>query len=217
MAAATHLLLLAASWCLYGLIHSGLACPAAKFWFKTRFPHRFRAYRLLFNLVAGLLLVPPLWLLFSYPGAALWQWPQVAGWIADAAALAALAGFLWSMKIYDSGEFLGLRQLRQASSEPDRPAPLRLSRAHRLVRHPWYSFGLVILWTREMNAALLVTALILTLYIVVGSRREENDLIERYGEQYREYRRRVPAFIPTPWRYLSTREAQDILDMAGKN
>jgi protein-S-isoprenylcysteine O-methyltransferase Ste14 len=217
MTAANHLVLLAIAWAVYGLIHSGLACPASKTWFRRRFPSRFRAYRLLFNLIAGLLLVPPLWLLFSYPGPALWQWPPVAGWIADAAALAALAGFLWSMKIYDSGEFLGLRQLRQAALEPDRPAPLRLSPAHRLVRHPWYFFGLVILWTREMNAALLVTALILTLYIVVGSRREETDLIARYGEQYREYRRRVPSLIPLPWRYLNARQAQEILNMADKH
>lgn len=217
MTTATHLVLLATGWAVYGLIHSGLACPASKAWFRRRFPQRYRAYRLLFNLVAGLLLVPPLWLLFSYPDAALWQWPRVAGWIADAAALAAVAGFLWSMKIYDSGEFLGVRQLREAASDPDRPAPLRLSWAHRLVRHPWYFFGLVILWTREMNAALLVTAVMLTLYIAIGSRREEDDLIARYGEQYREYRRRVPALIPLPWRYLSARQAQDILDMAEKN
>ena len=214
MTAATHLTLLAAGWALYGLIHSVLACPASKAWFRTRFPRWFRAYRLLFNLIAGLLLVPLLWLLFSYPGKALWQWPGVTGWIADAAALAAGAGFLWSMKVYDSGEFLGLRQLHQASAEADLPAPLRLSWAHRFVRHPWYFFGLVILWTREMNGALLITAVMLTLYVVVGSRREENDLIARYGAQYREYRKRVPALIPLPWRYLSLRQAQDILDMS---
>jgi len=216
MATATHLILLGASWALYGLIHSALARPASKAWFRTRFPHRFRAYRLLFNLLAALLLGPPLWLLFSYPGEVLWRWPQGVGWFADATALAALAGFLWSMKIYDSREFLGLRQFRQTSAQPDRPAPLRLSWAHRFVRHPWYFLGLVILWTREMNAAWLVSAVILTLYILVGSRREENDLVARYGEQYREYRKRVPALIPLPWRYLSARQAQDILDMAGK-
>lgn len=216
MASATHLTLLAASWTLYGLIHSALACPASKAWFSAHFPNQFRAYRLLFNLAAGLLLVPPLWLLFSYPGAALWYWPQGLGWIADAAALAAVAGFLWSMKAYDSSEFIGFRQLRQPSAGLDRPAPMRLSWAHRFVRHPWYFSGLVIFWTREMNAALLLTALILTLYIVVGSRREESDLITRYGEQYREYQRRVPALIPVPWRYLSAGEAQDILNMGTK-
>jgi protein-S-isoprenylcysteine O-methyltransferase Ste14 len=216
MTAATHLTLLAASWILYGSIHTGLACPASKAWFRTRFPHRFGAYRLLFNLLAALLLVPPLWLLFSYPGAALWRWPPAMGQIADAAAVAAVIGFLWSMKVYDSGEFIGFRQLGQTPAAPEWAPPLRLSWAHRFVRHPWYFFGLVIFWTREMNAAFLVTALILTLYIVLGSRREETDLIARYGEAYREYRRRVPALFPLPWRHLSTRQAQDILDMARK-
>ena len=36
---------------------------------------------------------------------------------------------------------------------------MSLSPLHRWVRHPWYFLGLLILWTQEMNAALLVTAL----------------------------------------------------------
>jgi len=216
MTAASHLTLLATSWVLYAALHSALASHAGKTWFRGHFPHRFQAYRLMFNLLALALLLPPLWLLYSYPGPPLWRWPAVLGWIADGAALAAAAGFLWTMRAYDSGEFLGLRQLRQSAAEVLRPTPLRLSWVHRFVRHPWYFFGLVILWTREMNAALLVTALILSLYVAVGSRREESDLIARYGHQYREYRKRVPALFPLPWRFLSARQAQDILNMAGK-
>jgi protein-S-isoprenylcysteine O-methyltransferase Ste14 len=208
-----HLILLAASWAVYGLIHSALACPAGKAWFQAHFARQFRAYRLLFNGLAVLLLAPPLWLLFSYPGETLWHWPTAIGWVADAAALAAAGGFLWSMKIYDSSAFLGLKQLRQTSPELELPAPLRLSWAHRFVRHPWYFFGLVIIWTREMNAALLVSAVVLTLYTVIGSRREEQDLVSSYGAAYREYRKRVPALIPLPWRYLSARQAEDILNI----
>jgi hypothetical protein len=68
----------------------------------------------------------------------------------------------------------------------------RLSTAHRHVRHPWYSFGLVIVWTRDMNAAMLVSALAITLYFVAGSRLEERKLIETHGDTYRRYRERVP-------------------------
>ena len=216
MSPTLHLTLLALTWTLYALIHSALASQTSKAWVRTHLPHQFRAYRLAFNLIAGLLLIPPLWLLFSYPGEVLWRWPGVVGWLADAAALAAAAGFLWSLKIYDTGEFLGLRQLHQPLTQVDEPPALRLSWAHRFVRHPWYVFGLVIIWTREMNAALLVTAIILTLYVMLGSRREERDLIAVYGEQYRFYRRRVPALIPLPWKFLTGRQAQQILAMRGK-
>lgn len=216
MTAVTHLTLLAVSWVLYAAVHSALASRTGKTWARSRFPNRFAAYRLLFNVAAVVLLAPPLWLLYSYPGTPLWRWPPALGWIADGAALAATFGFVWTMRVYDSAEFLGLRQLRQSVADVLHPAPLRLSWAHRFVRHPWYFFGLVILWTREMNAALLLTAVILSLYLAVGSRREESDLIARYGEQYREYRKRVPGLFPLPWRFLSARQAQDILNMAGK-
>ena len=213
MTPAVHLTLLAVAWSLYGTVHSGLASPVGKAWFKRRFPRRFSAYRLIFNVIAVVLLVPPLWLLFSYPGERLWQWPGAVRWFADAAAAAAIAAFLWTIRIYDGGELLGITQLRRAPRGTDEQAPgldrspMQVSWAHRFVRHPWYFLGLVIIWTREMNAALLVTAGCLTIYLFLGSRREERDLIARYGERYRYYRERVPALFPLPWRYLSRQQA----------
>ncbi len=93
---------------------------------------------------------------------------------------------------------------------------MRLSTAHRFVRHPWYFLGLIIIWTREMNTAFLLTAVILTLYLLLGSRLEENKLLARYGDQYRRYQVSVPTLIPRPWRYLSRQQAEEILDMADK-
>lgn len=208
MSSAAHLMLLAAAWILYGLIHSVLAGHACKAWVRKRFPTGFKAYRLTFNLAALLLLSVPLALLFSYPGDPLWRWPGIWGWLADAAALAAIAGFVATYRIYDSGEFLGTSQLRKASVTLDDQAPMRVSWAHRFVRHPWYFLGLVIIWTREMNAALLVSAVILTLYVLIGSRLEERKLVGLYGEQYRDYRQRVPGLIPLPWQYLSRHESE---------
>ncbi|MCO6411645.1 MAG: DUF1295 domain-containing protein [Thiogranum sp.] len=211
MSSAAHLMLLAAAWVLYGLVHSFLAGHACKAWVKKRFPTGFRAYRLTFNLAALLLLSVPLALLFSYPGDPLWRWPGIWGWLADAAALAAIAGFAATYKIYNTGEFLGTSQLRKAPATLDDQAPMSVSWAHRFVRHPWYFLGLVIIWTREMNAALLVSAVVLTLYLFIGSRLEERKLVGIYGEQYRDYQRRVPAMIPLPWRYLSRREAERLM------
>jgi protein-S-isoprenylcysteine O-methyltransferase Ste14 len=214
MTPATHLMLLAVAWIVYGLVHSGLASPVSKAWFRRHFPRHFPAYRVAFNVIAVALLAPPLWLLISYPGEPLWQWPLAARWLADAAALAAAAGFVWTFRIYDGRELLGIMQLRRARQATGEQAPdldrspMQLSWAHRFVRHPWYFFGLVIVWTREMNAALLITAGCLTIYLLLGSRREERDLLARYGERYRYYRERVPALMPLPWRYLSREQAE---------
>lgn len=205
-----HLSLLALAWILYGLLHSLLASTAVKTGLRRRFPAQFRAYRLVYNLLAGILLLPPLWLLFSYPGTLLWHWPVPVNRLADLLALLAVAGFVWSLRYYDTGEFLGTRQLRDSRDGVQDRAPLTISPLHRWVRHPWYFLGLVLVWTREMNAAMLLSAVMLTLYLVVGSRLEEAKLIALYGDAYRRYRERVPGLLPLPWRHLSAEQAASL-------
>ena len=206
--------ILAASWALYGAIHSLLASETVKRRARNAFPNAFRAYRLVYNLLATLLLAGPLWLLYRYPGEPLWRWPDGVGLLMDAAALAALAGFAFSLRMYDNAEFLGLKQLSCPEPAADKAPPMSLSAAHRFVRHPWYFYGLVILWTREMNAALLTSAVVITLYLAIGSRLEERKLVRCYGEAYRLYQRKVPALFPLPWRFLSRAEADAILALA---
>ena len=106
------------------------------------------------------------------------------------------------------GDFLGLRQVAagvQAGGEG-----FSISSFHRFVRHPWYFFGLAIIWTRDMNGPLLVSASAMTLYFIVGSRLEEQKLISSYGEAYRRYIAAVPGLIPLPGKYLTTSEADTL-------
>lgn len=199
------LVLLGALWAAYGAWHSFSASVRAKAWFMRRFPRGVPAYRLIYNALAVLLLFPPLLLLWSYRDPPLWRWPDPLAQIAQGVALLALAGFAASLHAYDLGEFLGLAQLRGAPSDAE---PMRISVWHRFVRHPWYCFGLVVLWSREMNAAWLITAVVLTAYLVIGMRLEERKLLARYGDAYRRYRDAVPALIPHPWRRLTRRQAE---------
>lgn len=191
----------------YCLLHSGLASLRCKAWVARRWPALMPAYRLLFNALALLLLVPVLALLWSYPGAPLWHWPGVWGWLADGLALLAAAAFLHSLGSYDLGEFSGTRQWRAGRAQVDGEG-FRIGFWHRFVRHPWYCFILVLLWTREINAAQLLTYGGVSLYFLVGSRLEERKLIAWYGAPYREYRRRVPGLLPLPWKWLTRAEAR---------
>ena len=119
----------------------------------------------------------------------------------------ALAVFAYSLRHYDTGEFLGLRQWRAAETRVEDQERLRISPLHRYVRHPWYSLALVLIWTRDMPPAFLLTAVAATLYFVLGSRLEERKLVTYYGAAYRDYRRRVPALLPLPGRSLTPAEA----------
>lgn len=209
MSETTLLAAIALAWAAYGGLHSWLAGNALKAALARRWPALVPAYRLLYNGLAVVLLGPPLWLTWSHPGPALWHWPA---WVAWPAALATVAGYLWSLRWYDGMDFIGLRQWRTRAAPDGWRDSFVLSPLHRYVRHPWYSLGLLFLWTRDLNAGWLVTALAVTLYLAIGARLEETKLIETFGDAYRRYRDRVPALVPRPWRYLRAADAPELLN-----
>jgi protein-S-isoprenylcysteine O-methyltransferase Ste14 len=169
------------------------------------------AYRLGYNVLALLLLIPPLVLLYQERGPWLWQWTGPGFWVANGTAALAVAGLIWSLRWYDAAEFLGLRQWREHVAAVEDQERLHLSPLHRYVRHPWYSLGLVIVWTRDMDVPFLTAAVMVTLYFVVGSRIEERKLIQYHGDFYRRYRKMVPGLIPSPRRFLSSEQARRLL------
>jgi len=67
------------------------------------------------------------------------------------------------------------------------------------VRYPWYSGAILFVWAfGPISDVSLVSKIILTAYLIIGTFLEEKKLIQEIGEPYLEYRRRVPMFIP--WR-----------------
>lgn len=149
--------------------------------------------------------------MFEYPGNTLWTWQGVWFYIANGIALLAIAGFFWSLRYYDGGEFTGLNQLREKTHTVEDQESFHLSPLHRFVRHPWYALGLAIIWTRDMNQAFLVTAVLISAYLIFGSRLEEKKLLRYHGEIYRKYREKVPGLVPLPWRYLTKAEAEELM------
>jgi protein-S-isoprenylcysteine O-methyltransferase Ste14 len=207
---ADQIVALLLGWLAYAVLHSLLA----SLWLKRRvaahWPLQAPGYRLAFNLLAALLLVPPLWMTFAWHGPLLWSWDGVWAWVANGLALAAVAGFVWSTRYYDMAVFAGSAQWATRNAGAEDPGVLRLSPLHRHVRHPWYSLGLVILWTRDMDEARLVSTLCITLYLWLGSLLEERKLLVFHGDAYARYRERVPGLVPWPGRSLSEDEARSL-------
>jgi protein-S-isoprenylcysteine O-methyltransferase Ste14 len=176
----------------------------------NRWPTLMPAYRLLFNAQAVLLLLPPLYLTYRWEGPFLWRWTGLGWWLSNGLALSALVLFFWSLRYYDNGEFLGLKQWRERRRRVEDQEGFHISPLHRFVRHPWYALGLVLLWSRDMNLAMLLSASVITLYFFIGYRLEERKLVAYHGTAYRLYQQKVPGLIPLPWRYLNRREAEEL-------
>jgi protein-S-isoprenylcysteine O-methyltransferase Ste14 len=209
------LIWIALAWLAYAALHSLLASLAIKHWVARRWPALMPAYRLAFNAFAALALLPVLWLVYGTESEWLWRWTGAGAWLANGLALTAIAGFAVTARAYDMDEFLGLRQWRQRDRGTDDREPFALSAVHRHVRHPWYFFGLLLVWTRDMNGPLLISALAITAYFVIGSWLEDRKLAALHGATFRRYRDRVPGLVPLPWKFLTAEQARELMQRPG--
>ncbi len=185
---------------LWGVLHSLLAGPRTKRWVHQRIGSSAdRGYRLLFNMVAAITLLPVLAIPARNPGLTLYQIPSP--WVILTTAVQILALLVIVLTVLKTGasSFLGFRQL--FGPEDSGTARLQVSGFYRWIRHPLYTAALIFIWLSPiMTTSTLALYLGFTLYIVIGSRFEERQLTAEFGQPYLDYRQRVPALIPQPWR-----------------
>ncbi len=140
----------------------------------------------------------------------LWQPLPGAIWTVESPAA---AGFLWAVFAFgwatvlfttfliDHFELFGLRQAwTYASGRAVPHATFKTPSVYRLVRHPMQLGFVIALWAAPaMTLDRLALAVLFTAYIVTALVFEERDLVRAFGDEYREYQRRVPRLIPR-WR-----------------
>jgi len=181
---------------LFAIQHSGMARKAFKHWWLRFVPAPIEraTYVLFSSALLGLMIC--LWQpvsitvrRFESPLAvALLTSVYWLGW-----ALVLVATFLISHL-----ELFGIKQaldtvLRLKAPDTSFKTPL----LYKLVRHPMYAGFLMAFWaTPHMTVGRLVFAVTCTLYIVIGSRLEEKDLLELFGDPYRRYQQRIGRLIP---------------------
>ncbi|MGA9479613.1 MAG: isoprenylcysteine carboxylmethyltransferase family protein [Desulfobacterales bacterium] len=197
----TQYTLLVIVWIAWCALHSALVSLSLTEPLRTRFPHAARYYRIVYSTVSVVTLAPVLLYAFSLRGTPIfsWQGPWRFGQIALAGM--ALTFFIAGARHYDLFQFLGLRQLRdeKACSVLTDDCSLDTSGILSLVRHPWYTGGILIIWARPLDTSAILTNLVLTGYFVVGTRLEERKLTAQFGQEYAEYQRRVSMFLPLKW------------------
>jgi protein-S-isoprenylcysteine O-methyltransferase Ste14 len=191
---------LALAWAAYGTVHSGMISETATGLLERRLGDGLRFYRLFFNALAILLLVPLVWYSRSLGDEPFLRWD--GPWLAVRYVFVAvgLVLFVAGGRHYRLGQFLGLSQLRGTS-----PGGLAAgggidsSGVLGVIRHPWYTGLVLLLWARDLDAARLVTNGVLTPYVVIGTLLEERKLVHEFGDAYRDYQQRVSMFVPFRW------------------
>jgi len=195
--AADPLLALGCAWVLWCGAHSLLAHATVKASARRLLGRWQGYYRLLYNLLALASLLPVLLLYRQAAGPALLLWPDwlwPLPWVMRGLALWLL---LLGACAYDMRRFLGFEALARWSGEENETAdPVVMTGILQYLRHPWYLAGLLLLWGRDLAARDLVTAILLSGYLYLGSVLEERRLVEKFGDRYRRYQRQVPRFLP---------------------
>ncbi len=193
-------LLLALAWTAYCTLHSAMISETATGFLKRRLGDSFRFYRLFFNSVAALTLIPVLWYSYSLRQEAIFRWEGL--WLVPRYLLLA-SGILLVVaggRHYSFAQFVGISQVRGASSGGlAAGGGIDSSGVLGLVRHPWYTAVVLLLWAADLDVAALVGNGVLTAYIVVGTLLEERKLVHEFGDAYRSYQARVSMFVPLKW------------------
>jgi methanethiol S-methyltransferase len=188
----------------FGLIHSLLASHTAKAAAQRLIGRNIATptYRLLYNVAAIITLAPALYLVFRLPDQELYRFPTPWDSIALGLQVLAAVGLVYAVYQMDAWFFLGLRQLGEPSSiDSTSTAQLVTTGLYRIVRHPLYTFSLIVLYLASpMSVNWLAFAVSCNLYFYLGSIFEERKLVREFGDAYCAYRQHVPRLLPRPWR-----------------
>jgi protein-S-isoprenylcysteine O-methyltransferase Ste14 len=190
--------LLVIAWC---ALHSAMISVSVTEYIKKRLGTIFRFYRLFFNLIAVLTLIPVALFAHSIQTQVIFNWNAYLriGQVI-LLGLAVLLFFLGG-RHYEAGQFLGIKQISEGTSNKliTDTGELDTSGILGITRHPWYLASILLIWARQLDASAIFVNLILTAYLIVGTFLEERKLIGEFGEKYLAYQKRVSMLIPLKW------------------
>tara|TARA_B100000315_G_scaffold29320_1_gene24901 strand:+ start:5864 stop:6481 length:618 start_codon:yes stop_codon:yes gene_type:complete len=197
--------LLGLMWILWCAVHSGMICLKVTEYLKLRTGTYFRFYRLIYNLVAILTIIPVISFGRSIQGNLIFEWDGFLFIFQTILLVISIFLFVAGAKYYDIFQFLGLRQIWTGKSHSviTKGGELKKNGILCVTRHPWYLAAILLIWSRGIDLSGLITNIILTLYLIIGTLLEEQKLFYEYGESYREYQKKVSMLIP--FKYLLAR------------
>jgi protein-S-isoprenylcysteine O-methyltransferase Ste14 len=195
----------ATGWVLWCAFHSALISITVTEYMKRKLGSGFRFYRIIYNTVSVLTLIPLLYYSRLIREAPVFYWK--GPWVIVQILLATVA--IWLLvagaRHYSWAQFSGIAQIRAGRVDGSLCDcdSFVVSGVHRIIRHPWYLGGMMIIWVGNQSVSTILINIIISVYFVVGSFLEDRKLVRQFGDQYREYRQSVSMLFP--WRWLKAK------------
>ncbi|MDP2683378.1 MAG: isoprenylcysteine carboxylmethyltransferase family protein [Deltaproteobacteria bacterium] len=190
--------LLCALWILWCFLHSFLVATKTTTKFKKQLGEKFAFYRIFYNLFSIITVLPLLYWQSTIPGPiiiALSPFLVICKYILLASGVIVIAGSFASI---DIREFIGIRQKVYGDQQKEKETVISKRGLYGIVRHPMY-FGGIIFFAASMTGAPLpqfLGYLILAIYMIIGTVREDRRLSRELGAVYRNYQKEVPMILP---------------------
>ncbi len=192
-------LIIALLWTGYCALHSFLI----SIWFtnlmKYSLKEYYAFYRLFYNVVSLALFIPlylytiqtksEVIITYSLP------FTIIRYVLMSIAILISLKAFFFD---YDYLTFFGIRQMFEFGKKKslDYSGGIRKEGLLGIIRHPLYFGVLLFIWCQTFRMTDIVVNVVLTAYIIIGTRLEEKKLVLEFGDAYTKYQQEVPMLIP---------------------
>lgn len=184
-----------------------LACFAAVHSLMASLPFKRRAAKILgsrmdpwypaiFSASAFVMIIPLVYLVYLFPGKVLYVVPSPWRWVMVGCQI--LAGLL-SIRAFVDAPHRFKVPLQLSGPGAAEAKPLEPRGIYRWIRDPFLLSGFLIIWlTPFMTTNILILYAAVTVYLYLGSLHWERRLLAQFGDEYRDYKMRVPRMVP--WR-----------------
>jgi protein-S-isoprenylcysteine O-methyltransferase Ste14 len=193
--------ILSVLWVLFCVIHSGMISLTFTEFIKRITGNYYRFYRLFYNIISIAVLIPIVIYSYSIKEEPFFIWE---GYLLPVKYFLVSLGillFILGSKHYSLSSFLGLAQMKENinSRLMNETGKLDSSGILGIIRHPYYSGVIPLLWSSNLDYTTLIINIILTAYIFIGTLLEEKKLVHEFGNEYIQYQYKVSMLIPVKW------------------
>lgn len=189
-----HYFILVVCWVLYFTIHSLLASNKVKDIIYNRIPIFKKYYRIAFNFIAITTLIPIIYYTLHVQDYKIWNL-EAGIYIGYFFIVFGLLILGIAFASFNLKEFFGLEQYQESEQKSE----LVITGIYQYVRHPLY-FGIIVLFIGLFflmpTFKIILVNGISFIYLIIGSRLEEQKLIDYFGQSYIDYKSKVKGLIP---------------------